>query len=282
MQRRVAAIYFVFFLVLGASAYSVIALAEEPAVDVSGDTYQANDVFTLNGQEYTVGALSSEEVEAGHGGGITTEYSGTITWTNESFHYSEVLANNSTVAYNDGTYRVLIPNESDPGQFTLHQEYNVSQVLAQDSAVENQTVTRADGQQYVVYNNGTTTPLSAYLPEPATETHREGDTVQYNGTATTVGNVSAAEVPLEWQGEKQQSVDLSQETNITLGQETYLVHFDEAANSVTLTQDFSGFHADIARQVYYKERIDGLWGVVILSGIAAVIIVMLAYLPVRG
>ena len=40
MQRRVAAIYLVFFVVMGASAYSVIAMAEQPAVDVPGQEYE--------------------------------------------------------------------------------------------------------------------------------------------------------------------------------------------------------------------------------------------------
>ena len=39
---------------------------------------------------------------------------------------------------------------------------------------------------------------------------------------------------------------------------------------------------DLDRQDYFKERQNGLWGVTILSGFAAMFVIVLAYLPVRG
>jgi hypothetical protein len=359
MQRRVAAIYLVFFLVMGASAYSVIAVAEQPAIDVAGDSYEQGDTLTVDGREYTVAELSTGgggEGEEGEG----VEAAGTLVWTNESARYTATLPNGSsvapvratfpgqravhtatleegdtvtfngseatvsipdvdspsnftlggpatevTLAYNDtlayrgnettvagissdsvtlvwgDNYRVFVPNASDPTSFQMIQQYNVSALLAADPAVEDEPITRADGQQYVVFvANGSTEPLEEYLPTRDVGRLREGDTMTVGGNETTVADVTGDGVLVEWTGPRTNTVELSEGSNVTLDGQEFVVHF--TGDSVQLSPELAGYQEDLRRQDAFKERQNGLWGVTLLSGIAAMFIVGLAYLPVRG
>jgi hypothetical protein len=355
MQRRVAAVYLVFFLVMGASAFSVIAVAEAPTVDVEGQTYEQGDSLTVDGRTYEVAAITAEESEESG-----TTVSGQLAWTNESARFDAVVANNtthapaqvswegqaarSTATLADGdevsvngseavvsipasganvslvvdgnvtatlvpgdsftyrgnettvdavsadgaelvwgeSYRLAIANASNPDSFTMVQEFDVAARLAADSAVENRTVTRDDGRRYVVYRaDGTTEPLAEYLPTPARTTFREGDSLTFAGNETRVANVSATEVTLEWTGTRTNTVGLENGVNVTLVDQQFVATFPDE-ETVMLSTDVAGYRADLARQDSFKERQNGLWGVTILSGVAAVFIVGLAYLPVKG
>lgn len=287
MQRRAATIYFVFFLVMAASAYSVIAVADQPAVEIEGDTYENGSQFTLDGQEYTVTKAALETAEGGDHGGGGASYAATIAWTNESYQYSAALANNSTVAYQDGTYRLLVEDGSAPSTFTLRQEFNVSQRLAEDPDVENRTYTSDDGTEFVRYRNGSTQPLDQYLPEPETVAFSEGDEFAYDGNRTTVSNVSSSEVAVVWTGDRKESVSFGQAENITLASTEYFAHFSGHDDGVTITlapaEDvYPSYQRQAARQDYFQERMNGLWGIVILAGSVATLIVGLAMLPKKG
>lgn len=350
MQRRVTAMYFVLFLVLGAGAYTVMALADAPTIDVPGETYGNNDTFRAGGQEYTVTGLS--------------ESGGELAYTNESFTYSATLTNNSTVPaadvvwsgqrarssetfqagstiqYNgsqhtvqiDGSnvtfqgddtnesfaegdtlqyrgnnttvaavepdtsvtlawgdsYRVIIANESDVSSFTFLQEFNVTNRLQNDPAVYNETTT-VDGEPHVTYReNNTNRPLSEYLPEPERREVAEGDDLQYRNNGTTVANVSRSEVTLEWVAPKNQTIELSEGGNVTLADDTqYFAHFHTRSGEPRVTiaetgQSYSVYSNELGRQAYFQERMNGLWGVVILSAIAAILVAAMALMPVKG
>jgi hypothetical protein len=354
MQRRVAAIYFVFFLVMGASAYSVIAVAEQPAIELEGDSYGQGDSFAVDGREYVVAELNGSGGEAGEG-------VATLEWTNESARYTTTLGNNSsvaparasypgqravhtatlaegdtvtfngsdatvsipdvespsnfslvregeaaaTLAFNDTlayrgnattvtaitaeevrlvwgeNYRVLVPNESDPTSFRMVQQFNVSARLAADPVVENETITRADGQRYVVFAaNGSTQPLGEYLPAADVGQLGEGDTMTVSGNETTVADVTPSGVVVEWTAPRTTTVSFANAENVTLNDQRFVAHFE--GESVLLSSDPAAYQQQLARQDYFHERQNGLWGVTLLSGIAAMFIVGLAYLPVRG
>lgn len=350
MQRRVTAIYFVFFLVLGAGAYSVIAFADAPTIDVPGQTYGNNDTFRAGGQEYTVTGVSQD--------------GGSLAYTNQSFRYTAALANNSTVpaadvvwsgqrarhsqTFEDGSsiqyngsehtvqvngsnvtfqgeggnqsfadgdtlqyrgnnttvasvepdtsvtlawgepYRVTIANESNVSSFTFVQEFNVTNRLRNDPAVYNQTTT-VNGTEHVTYReNNTNRPLSEYLPEPERKEVAEGDDLQYQNNGTTVANVSRSEVTLEWVQPKNQTVELSEGGNVTLADDTqYFAHFHSEGGEPRVTlaktqQSYSVYSEELGRQAYFQERMNGLWGVIILSAIAAILVAALALMPVKG
>lgn len=251
MQRRAAAAYFLFFLVLGASAYSVLALAEQPHVNIEGQTYSQGDSFAVDGQQYTVTELKAEESSGGGGGGhgggggeSGPTYTGKLVWTNESAVSTATLENGSSVSYQGGNYTVAIPNQSQPSSFSLQPSNNTS----------------GGPQQFST-----------------------GDQFQYeqeNVTAT-VANITASEVTLQWTGPKNNTVELSEGANVTLNGQQYVVHF-KSENQVQISQDIAGYQNALDRQAYFTERQNGLKGIVILSGSAAVLLLGLAYLPRRG
>jgi hypothetical protein len=347
MQRRAASIYFVFFLVMGASAFSVIAVADAPTMDISGDELAQGDTITVDDRTHTVSTLEAEE------GSVTGE----LVWTNESAQYTQTVANNTTLSPTrfafegqearytttlldggsvpvNGSFATIDINAS-AGQFTLSQDgnvtrtvavndslayggntttvyaiderkvtlvwgesytlyvgpdnstveavqtFNVSARLAADPAVENQTVTRDDGQEYVVYTaNGSTQLLSAYLPAPDTATFGEGDGVTYARNDATVANVSADGVRFEWNAPRENTIELEEGNNVTLNGVQHVVYFPDTEH-VVVSPDVDGYLDTRDRQDAYQDRENGLWGVTILSGFAGTAIVALAFLPVK-
>lgn len=289
MQRRWAAIYAAFFVVTAAGAYSVIAVTDQPDIQIDGPTYGNNTNFSVGGQEYQVTNLGVSEgggdEGGGHGGGGDgggPSFTGELVWTNDSWQFQAELENNTTVDYRDDQYRVFLANESDPNQFTLNQEFNVSQRLGNDSAVYNETVT-VEGTEHVVYRaNNSTRPLDQYLPAPQSETVSEGDQFQYQGNQTTVDNVTTEAVVLTWTGSKTNSESLEEGKNVTLADgNLYVVHF-KSAQEVQISPNVGDYQAELRQQDTFHERMNGFWMVVYISSLAAILIVGLAYLPVRG
>lgn len=290
MQRRVAFVYLAFFLVMGASAYSVIVVADAPEVSVEGRTLEEGSTFQVDGREYTVtnlelsGGESEGEGEGGHGGGGGASYAGTLEYTNDSAVFTETLAHNTTVEYRNGTYLVEIPNESDPGRFRLHEQLDPSAIVANDSDVEDAVYTAEDGTEFVRYENGTTQPLAAYLPEPRTVEFATGDTVAYQGRNTTVADVTREAVTLRYVDSRTVEFSLEQGGNVTLSGTRYFANFHGTGDDVRVTlapaaDQYDDYQRQVARSDYFDERMNGLWGVVILSGLAGAFIVSLALLP---
>ncbi|WP_254823846.1 hypothetical protein [Haloglomus halophilum] len=366
MQRRVAAIYLVFFVVMGASAYSVIAVAQQPTIDLDSEGLAVGDSMTVDGQTYTVSNISEQSSGGGgHGGGGGTTLVGQLSTTNDSFVYSAELSNGTalsptnsswtgkqgafsatiqdgdsvqyngtqqtanvsggelslvnatgnttasfavgdTLPYENATatvtevgntsatlvwgdnYEVVIPNGTDVSAFHAVQRFNVTERLRGDPDVENQVYSGDDGQ-FVRYRNGTTQPLDAYLPEPARTTFTEGDTLTYRAAEdlsvpaneTTVANISSDRVLIEWTGPRTTSQELTEGANVTLAGQTHVVHFANPS-TVVISSDIGSYQDQVEQQDYYHERVNGLWGISILSGFGALMIVALAYLPTRG
>jgi hypothetical protein len=284
MQRRAAAIYAVFFIVLGAASYSVIATATAPTIEFPNaeHRYAENDTFSLGEEQYAVDSLTAQRTGGGHGGGGGISRTATFAWVNESARYTETWENNSTVTFQDEEYRVLVPNVSDPGEFTLQAELNETAILQADPAADNETIKR-DGQRFVVLQDGenvTLVPVDEYFPDPETTQYSEGQTVDYDGNETTVGNVSQDSVTLSWIGERRNTAEVSGESNITLGGEQYLAFFPNN-DTVVLTQDYESYDQQNRAIDEHHERTSGLWGVTILSGLTATLLFGLAYMPSR-
>ncbi|HKJ59399.1 MAG TPA: hypothetical protein VKA37_09225, partial [Halobacteriales archaeon] len=165
--------------------------------------------------------------------------------------------------------------------FTLTQEFNVSARLAADPALENQTVTRADGERYVVYaENGTTRPLDEVLPEPETRTLAEGDQLRYQNNSTAVADVTNQTVTLAWTGSRTNTVSLEEGASTTLGGTEYVAHFPDNS-TLELSNDVEAYAGEVEAVETYHERINGFWGISILSWLAAVLLLAFAYLPSR-
>lgn len=125
---------------------------------------------------------------------------------------------------------------------------------------------------------------------------QEGGEATIDGTLYTLANVSHAsggghggggglEGNLTWENETTtMSVDLSEGQNVTLangGQ--YFAHFpDDGSVEIVPVEQYGSYAATVDEREYFHERINGLWGIVLISGIAAVVLISTAYLPVRG
>lgn len=124
MQRRAAAVYFVFFLVIGAGAYGFLTVAEaqQPEVQLDEPAYQQNETLTVDGREYTVAEISAEE---GEEGGQTV--SGTLEWENQTANGTETesvsLEEGTNVTLNGQTYLVHFPDTESVQLTTDFQAY---------------------------------------------------------------------------------------------------------------------------------------------------------------
>lgn len=355
MQRRAAAVYAVFFLLVGAGAYGFMGLTEAPSVSLSGDPYTAGETLTVADRTYTVASVD------GSGDG-----SGELTWTDPSAEFAETLENGTSVSplvltwdgqagrwssrltagddvpYADGTYRVgvdpaadpptatlehvenasrnetvavggsltyqgnettvtaidsdgvtltwgepyrvSVPNASAPESVTFIQQFDVSGRLADDPAVHDETVT-VDGVESVVSRaDNSTQPLDTYLPDPDTATFSEGDRLRYEDSQVTIGNVTTDGVRLTWSGERTNTIRFSEGANVTLNGQAYFTHFPETDSVQLLPREeaYGDYQQQLDEIDYYDERMLGLWGVVILSLIAAIMLLSTAYLPVKG
>lgn len=259
MQRRAAAISVAFFLVLSAGAYVTLTAADAPSVQVENPEYtlSANETLAPGDVTYTVASLS--------------EGSATLQYTNESYRFTDSLANASQIQYQNATYTVVVPNASDPTEFTLRE----------NQTVDEPTVTQNGTEYVVVEDNGTKTlvPRDEYLPDPQTHTFAEGDDFAYQNHTWTVGNVTQSTVPLSRIDTNTINVSLSEGGTVTLGGTEYVAHF--ADGSLLLSSDLQAYQAELDNQTYFKERTNGLWGVTILSALAAIVLIMFAFLPSR-
>jgi len=267
MQRRAAAALFAFFLVMGASAYSVMAFAEAPAPDLEGDAHQNGSTFQQGGTTYTV------TVEGGAGElAYTRSVDEEVEW-----------ANKTGIEYRNGTYNVSIESGNDSESFTLVEELDVTAILENDSAVENSTFTRDDGTETVVFRNGTTQPLAEYVDRDR-RTFTEGDTLEHDNETKTAANVTSERVLVTWETDANQTVALEEGETFTLGDTEYVATFPDndtvvLASGSNAVEEYEKYEQRVA---YYGERTSGLLYVIIFSGGAGFLLAALAFLPHRG
>lgn len=349
MQRRAGAIFVVFFLVVGAGAYGVLSLSEEPSVSLPGETYGAGETVSIGDQTYTVQSVSEESAalsRRNRSARYTAEISNDTTvspfdlsWDGQRGRWDETLAEGTTVAYQDGTYRIelnttaepptarlvnvenasvnetvavgdsvtyrenettitaidesgvtvawavpyrtLVGNDTDRVRFV--QQFDVDARLASDPAVYDETVTVAGVRSVVQRADNATMPLQGYLPSADTATFREGDQLTYEGNETTITDISSERVLLAWTGERTETVDLAEGENVTLAGQSYFAHVpDPSTVQILLSESYPSYQQQLEEIEYYHERANGLRGVVILSALAAILLVALASLPVKG
>jgi len=194
---------------------------------------------------------------------------------------TEITATEATISWGP-EYRVTVPNESDPAVATLVQQQNVTRLLLTDNTVADSLGQYPNGTQYVQYRNNTQRPLDAYLPSPETKSLVEGETLQYLGNETTIGNITSSGVPLNRSATQTISVELSEGTPTNLNGESYFAHFPDSG-TVQLAPNTTETHESYRRAQSeidsYEQRKAGLWGVVLVSAFAAILLVGLAYLP---
>jgi hypothetical protein len=98
-----------------------------------------------------------------------------------------------------------------------------------------------------------------------------------------VTNVTASDATLAWTAPAERSLEFAEGENTTIGETNYLAHFVEEDGEpvLQLTTNYDDYHSDRSAQSTFNERMNGLWGVTILSSIAAALLAMVAFLPSR-
>jgi hypothetical protein len=288
MQRRAAALYFALFLVIGAGSYAYVTTgvdAQRPEISLEdAENYALGENITVDGRTYTVSEIESINESTG---------SGVLKYVNESFRATTTLENGSTYdgtwanetsePYMGASWDVHIQNASNVSEFTLRGQQNASQVLVNSSEVEDEPVDY-QGESRVVYTNGSIGPtVDEYVGEPTTYTISEGDTFAYNGSVqdATVESVSGDAATLAWTTSKENTVQLEQGGNVTLADGQQRVAYLPDNETLQLSTDVAGYQNQLDRQDYFGERKAGLWGVSIVSFLAAIILLGAAYLPVK-
>jgi hypothetical protein len=289
MQRRAAAIYFVFFLVIGVGAYAYIGVVQSEQPQVSLDAPiegGANSSFTVGGQEYTISSVEEES----DGGSIVGE----LAWTNESARSTAELANGSNATYQDRRWQVLIANESNVSELTLRERVNSTRELRADPAVQNETA-NYQGEQWVVWagNETLNEPLAEWLPAPENETVALGATFPYEGNEDAeVTAIAPSAATVSWSEPSENTAELSEGGNVTIEGRTYFVHFPDNSTAQLApvyaspqeneqSELYSQYLNTLDRQDYFTERTNGLWGITLISLTAAVILLGAAYMPVK-
>lgn len=272
MQRRAAAAYVVFFVLIAAGSYAFIATAQAPSVTIDNPDHELSpgSTFQVDGRTYTVAELKeTESGGGGHGGGGTT-LEGSLSWTNDSAIYTESFDNGGSVDISNTTYDVLIPNETSPDSATLREQ----------PGDDVETVDRGNTTYVVVDQNDDGTdeliPIDEYEPLKRIELS-QGQNYEYKGNQTTV-QITNTSLAFQWTGSKTNSVSLTNEGNVTLNGKTFLV-FIESPNKAYLTSDYQSYNEQVESVDYFHERMEGFWGVTLLSGLAAILLTGLAYLP---
>lgn len=258
MQRRATALWAAFFIVLSLASYAYIGVAEEPAIVQDPDySFSSGASAEIAGEQYTF-------------------EDGSLTFTNESARASETFENGSELTYRNATYVVHIPNETDPSSFTLWR------ALPDDV----QTATVNETEYVVVDQDGERTLIEpkAYLVDRfganASFTFASGDQLTYDDETTDVRSVTADGVTLAWDDPQDESISLSEGEQVTLGDTTYVAHFP-SEERLLLTDDVATYEDRVALQDSYRERVNGLWAVAIMSVLSTILLIGLSYMPSR-
>lgn len=176
-----------------------------------------------------------------------------------------------------------------PGMLVLTEQQDIESILQSDPAVYNQTV-ESGGETFVRYrDNGSFVRISEYLPTPDQQRFEVGDRLNYSGKTVEVANVSNDTATIVWLETREEEVSLEQGGNVTLENgETYVANFitegsgNETNVSLQLSQNYEEYQRQNEIRHSFDARMNGLWGVLIISSLAGLLVISMAYMPVRG
>lgn len=262
MQRRAAAGYVALFLVIAVGAYGLAVTAESPEITLEDPEYdiEEGDQFEVEGVTYTLTEVMRDD-------GVPT---GTLEWQiavdeSESWEHGEVIE------YQEADYEVLIPNETNPSEFTLR-EAPGDDLDVRGEGEDRLIGVEEDGEEEFI-------PIDEYEPLDR-QTFAEGDAIEYDGHDATVAEVTEDEVLIEWTEEATDDMTLREGLEVAQLSEdqTYIAHFT-ADDRLQLTADHESYNEQADEIAYFNERTNGLTVATILSGLTAFLLVGMAYLP---
>lgn len=271
---------------------------EVPVTDVRWDDQsarmeamlEAGSTIQFNGSEYTVSvnaSASTVTLARADDASVnqTAAVGDTLTYQGNEATVTSVTSDGATVVWG-GPYLLVVQaeNVTDPTEATFVEQRDVAAMVAADPALYNETIVQ-DGVRKVTYRaNDTNVPVDEYFPPLERHTVAEGETLVYQDNETTVDAVTNTSVVLTRPTTRTETTRFSEGQNFTVGDERYFAHFQDNT-SVSLfksSERFEEYRSEEERITSYHERVKGLWGVTELSLVAAILLLMTAYLPVRG
>lgn len=265
MQRRAAALYAAFFIILAAGSYAMIGVAEEPAISVDdpAHTLVTGDEITVDGRTYSV-RVSGGEAE--------------LTWTDEDALQTESWDDGSTVTVDGTDFSVTTDADATPPTVELIEERSLGEnVSTIDREGQTYVIIEEDGQQVLV-------PRDEYLTEqfgpPTRIDYEQGDEFAYNNQTVTLATVTNTSATIEWREPVDTTVTAAEGDNVTLNEQPFVAHFPDD-RTLELSTDYAAYQNEVAAQDTFQERVNGLWGVSILSALAAITLLALSYVPSR-
>ena len=281
MQRRAVTVYVALFVLIAGGAGALSATAETPEISFDDPEFivSAGDQIDADGESYTVADITESEPDDD---GQTT-ITGTLERETDA-EFSETWENESVVTLADpaGDWRVHITGE-EPTEFTLVEVIDRQAILEADDAADNETVERDDGEYVVVTDesgDSQLVPADEYFDAPETRSYSVGDTLTYNEETVTVDSITAADVSVVWEGVETTTIELEEESTVTLGGTEYVAHFPDAS-TLTLSTDIAGYEAQLTGIEQFHQYTDGLFRIAVLSVLSAVMLLGIAFVPSR-
>ena len=278
MQRRAVAVFVALFLAVAGVAGALTATAESPEIALQNPEIDAaeNESIDVGGESYVVADISESENDAGQ-----TVISGTLE-REFTAQTSETWANGSTVSVDDREWRVEIAGENVT-EFTLVEVIDRQAILQADDDAENETVTLEDGEYVAVTDeNGerTLVPVEEYFPAPEERTYATGETLEYDGQTVTVDEVTAGGAVLVWETTETETVEIAQQSTVTIGDTDYVAHFPDAS-TLQMTTDIESYEAQVTEIERFNQYNSGLTRVIVLSILSSIMLAGMAFIPSR-
>ena len=278
MQRRAVAVFVALFLAVAGVAGALTATADSPEIALENPEIDVsqNESIEVGGESYVVADISESENDQGQ-----VVISGTLErdFTTET---SETWANGSTVSVDDRDWRVEIAGENAT-EFTLVEVLDRQAILGADDAAENETVTLDDGEYVAVTDeNGerTLVPVDEYFPAPEARSHEVGEELQYDGQTVTVDEVTAGGAALVWETTETETVEVAQQSTVTLGGTDYVAHFPDAS-TLRMSTDIEAYESQVTDIERFDQYNSGLSRVLVLSVLSSIMLTGLAFIPSR-
>ncbi|MGM0448063.1 MAG: hypothetical protein ACQERM_07410 [Methanobacteriota archaeon] len=272
------AVFVALFLAIAGVAGALTATADSPEIALENPEIDASegDSLDIGGETYVVADISESENDEGQ---MIT--SGTLEreFTTET---SETWANESTVSVDDREWRVEIPGENAT-EFTLVEVLDREAILEADDDAENETVTLDDGEYVAVTDDSgeqTLVPVDEYFPDPEERTHGADETLEYDGQTVTVDDVTADGAVLVWETTDTETVEVAQQSTVTIDDTDYVAHFPDTS-TLRMSTDIEAYEAQVTEIERFDRYNSGLSRVLILSVLSSIMLAGMAFIPSR-
>ncbi|QWC20854.1 hypothetical protein [Halorubrum sp. 2020YC2] len=272
------AVFVALFLAIAGVAGALTATADSPEIALENPEVDVSESESIDvdGESYVVADISETENDEGQmiiSGVLEREF------TAET---SETWANDSTVSLDDREWRVEVTGENAT-EFTLVEVLDRQAILEGDENAENETVTLDDGEYVAVTDDSgerTLVPVDEYFPAPEERSHATGETLEYDGQTVTVDEVTADGAVLVWETTETETVEVAQESIVTIEGTDYVAHFPDTS-TLRMSTDIEAYETQTAEIDRFNQYNSGLSRVFILSVLSSIMLAGMAFIPSR-